>query len=36
MNPLITETVQGELYHYYPIGEYIVRAIGICGERPTF
>ncbi len=36
MNPLMTETVQGELYHYYPIGEYIVRAVGICGERPTF
>jgi len=31
MNPLITETVQGEPYHYYPIGKYIVRAVGVCG-----
>ena len=36
MNPLITETIQGEPYHYYPIGKYIVRAVGVCGGRPTF
>ena len=36
MNPLITETVQGEPYHYYPIGKYIVRAVGVCGGVPNF
>ena len=33
---LITEIIDGEIYSYYPLGLYIVRAIGICGERPTF
>jgi uncharacterized protein (DUF433 family) len=33
---LITETVNGEVYQYYPVGEYIVRAPGVCGGRPTF
>ena len=33
---LITETVGGEPYQYYPLGDYVVRAIGVCGERPTF
>jgi uncharacterized protein (DUF433 family) len=36
MAKLITEMVGGEPYQYYPLGEYIVRAIGVCGERPTF
>src|SRR5687768_15885940 len=31
-----TETVGGEVYQYYPTGEYIVRADGVCGGRPTF
>jgi len=26
----------GEPYEYYPLGEYIVIAPGVCGGRPTF
>ena len=33
---LVTEIVGGEPYEYYPMGEHIVRAPGICGGRPTF
>jgi uncharacterized protein (DUF433 family) len=33
---LITEMVGGEPYQYYPLGKYVVRAIGVCGGRPTF
>ena len=36
MKNLITETVGGEPYEYYPVGKYIVRAPGVCGGRPTF
>lgn len=36
MQALVTETVHGELYQYYPLGEHIVRAPGVCGGRPTF
>jgi len=36
MATLITEIVNGEPYHYYPLGDYVVRAIGVCGGRPTF
>ena len=36
MSKLITEIVGGEPYQYYPLGEYVVRAVGVCGERPTF
>ncbi|MEN8219290.1 MAG: hypothetical protein ABFS56_23600 [Pseudomonadota bacterium] len=36
MAELITETVGGDTYQYYPLGEHVVRAIGVCGERPTF
>lgn len=36
MGDLRTETVGGELYQYYPMGEYVVRAVGVCGGRPTF
>jgi uncharacterized protein (DUF433 family) len=32
----IIEMVGGELYQYYPLGDYIVRAVGVCGGRPTF
>jgi len=32
----VTEIRNGETYEYYPIGEYIVRAMGVCGGRPTF
>lgn len=33
---LVTETVGSDVYAYYPLGEYIVRAPGVCGGRPTF
>ncbi len=33
---LITEMVGDEPYQYYPFGKYIVRAVGVCGGRPTF
>ena len=36
MTQLITEMVGGEPYQYYPLGEHIVRAVGVCGGRPTF
>ena len=32
----IQEIVGGEIYEYQPLGEYIVRATGVCGGRPTF
>ena len=33
---LVREVVGGESYEYYPLGDYIVTAPGICGGRPTF
>lgn len=36
MQPLITEIVGGELYQYYPLGNYIVRSPAVCDGRPTF
>lgn len=36
MSKLVTEVVSGELYQYYPLGEHVVRAVGVCGGRPTF
>lgn len=33
---LVTEIVGDEPYEYYPLGQYVVRAPGICGGRPTF
>lgn len=33
---LVQEMVGGEAYEYYPLGEYIVAAPGVCGGRPTF
>lgn len=33
---LVRETFGGESYDYYPIGQYIVAAPGVCGGRPTF
>ena len=36
MPKLMTEIVDGESYQYYPLGDYVVRAIGVCGGRPTF
>jgi uncharacterized protein (DUF433 family) len=32
----VTEIVGGEPYRYYPLGKHIVRAVGVCGGRPTF
>jgi uncharacterized protein (DUF433 family) len=36
MAELVTEIVSGESYQYYPLGDYVVRAVGVCGGRPTF
>jgi uncharacterized protein (DUF433 family) len=36
MSKLITEIVGTEPYQYYPLGEHVVRAVGVCGGRPTF
>jgi uncharacterized protein (DUF433 family) len=33
---LVTEIIGGEDYQYYPLGDHVVRAIGVCGGRPTF
>lgn len=35
-NKLVTEIVGDEPYRYYPLGKYVVRAIGVCNGRPTF
>jgi len=36
MKGLITETIGGESYRYYPLGNHVVQAVGVCGGRPTF
>ena len=36
MKTPITEMVSGEPYQYYPLGQHVVRAVGVCGGRPTF
>ena len=33
---LMSEIVGGEPYEYYPLGDHIVAAPGVCGGRPTF
>src|SRR2546422_4490032 len=33
---LVSEIVGGEPYEYYPLGDHIVAAPGVCGGRPTF
>jgi uncharacterized protein (DUF433 family) len=33
---MVSEIVNGETYEYAPLGEYVVRAVGVCGARPTF
>lgn len=33
---LVREEYSGEIYEYYPLGEYVVVAPGVCGGRPTF
>lgn len=32
----VSEIVGDEPYEYYPLGDYVVRAVGVCGGRPTF
>lgn len=32
----VTEIVGGEPYRYFPLGEHVVSAEGVCGGRPTF
>ena len=36
MTELVTEMVGGDVYQYYPLSDHIVRAVGVCGGRPTF
>jgi uncharacterized protein (DUF433 family) len=36
MSEPVREILNGAPYDYYPIGRYIVRALGVCGGRPTF
>ena len=36
MAKLITEKVGNVPYQYYPLGKYVVRALGVCSGRPTF
>jgi uncharacterized protein (DUF433 family) len=33
---LVRETYGDDVYEYYPLGEHIVVAPGVCGGRPTF
>ncbi|MBI3946956.1 MAG: DUF433 domain-containing protein [Armatimonadetes bacterium] len=33
---LVSEILGGEPYEYYPLGEHVVIAPGVCGGRPTF
>ena len=33
---LVREVVGGASYDYYPLGDYIVSAPGVCGGRQTF
>ncbi len=36
MIELKTEIIDGEPYRFFPLGDHIVRAPGVCGGRPTF
>jgi uncharacterized protein (DUF433 family) len=36
MTQVMAEIIHGEPYQYYPLGKHVVRAVGICGGRPTF
>ncbi len=33
---LVREGDGDDVYEYYPLGEYVVVAPGVCGGRPTF
>lgn len=36
MTTPVTEMIGCDAYQYYPLGEHVVRAVGVCGGRPTF
>lgn len=36
LSQTVVEIVGGESYEYTPLGQYIVKAVGVCGGRPTF
>ena len=36
MAKIIRESAGDDVYEYYPLGRYVVRAVGVCGGRPTF
>jgi len=36
MTKVTTEIIHGEAYQYYLLGKHVVRAVGVCGGRPTF
>lgn len=36
LKTLAREIYGGEEYKYYPLGQYVVAAPGVCGGRPTF
>lgn len=36
MYEITTEIVGGEIYQYHPLGDHVVRTVGVCGGRPTF
>jgi uncharacterized protein (DUF433 family) len=36
MTKVMTEIMNGETYQYYSLGKHVVRAVGVCGGRPTF
>ncbi len=33
---MVREMLGDEPYEYVPMGQYVVRAVGVCGGRPTF
>ena len=36
MHMIQSEEVGGETYEFVSLGQHIVRAVGVCGGRPTF
>ena len=36
MSRRVTEIIDDEPYEYIPLGDYVVKAKGVCGGRPTF
>jgi uncharacterized protein (DUF433 family) len=33
---LVVERQGDDIYEYYPLGQHVVQAKGVCGGRPTF